>query len=81
MVAARTALSQTAAFTGVRPMDLSRDLAGVAEVLAESFRGEMDTAGERAVREMRLVGQLGPLALWLELFVPVGADAKRDGNY
>ena len=72
MVAARTALSQAAAFTGVRPMDITRDLAGVAEVLAESFPGEMDTAGERAVREMRTVGRLGPLALWLELFMPVG---------
>ena len=34
MVAARTALSRAAAFTGVRPMDITRDLAGVAEVLA-----------------------------------------------
>jgi len=60
------------AFTGVRPLDITRDLAGVAEVLVESFRGEMDPAGERAVREMRAVGRLGPLAFWLELFVPVG---------
>lgn len=72
MVAARTALSRAAAFTGVRLMDITRDLAGVAEVLAASFHGEMDAAGERAVREMRAVGRLGPLAMWLELFVPVG---------
>jgi ribosomal protein S18 acetylase RimI-like enzyme len=71
MVAARTALPRTTTFTGVRPMDVTRDLAGVAEVLAESFRGEMDAAGERAVREMRVVGRLGPFAGWLDLFMPV----------
>lgn len=70
MVAAT--LRRSAPFTGVRPMDLARDLAGVAEVLTESFRGEMDPAGARAVREMRTLGRLGPLAWWVELFLPVG---------
>jgi len=72
MVAARSAVRHPAAFTGVRPLDIARDLAGVAQVVAESFRGEMDPAGERAVREMRTIGQLGPLAMWIELFLPVG---------
>jgi len=70
MVAAT--LRRSASFTGVRPMDLARDLAGVAEVLTESFRSEMDPAGARAVREMRTIGRLGPLAWWVELFLPVG---------
>ena len=71
MVAARTALPRAATFTGLRPMDVTRDLAGVADVLAESFRGEMDAAGERAVREMRMIGRLGPFAWWFDLFMPV----------
>ncbi len=58
MVAARSALSNLATFTGVRPMDIMHDLGGIAEVLAESFRGEMDTAGGRAVREMRAIGRI-----------------------
>jgi GNAT superfamily N-acetyltransferase len=53
-------------------MDVTHDLVGVAEVLVESFSGEMDPVGERAVREMRAIGRLGPLAWWLDLFVPVG---------
>lgn len=70
MVAAT--LRRSTPFTGVRPMDVTRDLAGVAEVLEASFRGEMDAYGARAVREMRAVGRLGPLAMLVELFVPVG---------
>jgi len=71
MVAARTALPRATTFTGLRPMDVARDLAGVADVLAESFRGEMDTVGERAVREMRMMSWLGPLAWWFDLFMPL----------
>jgi ribosomal protein S18 acetylase RimI-like enzyme len=59
-------------FSGVRPLDVTRDLAGVADLLAISFVGEMDVGGERAVNEMRAFGRLGPLAWWMELFVPVG---------
>jgi GNAT superfamily N-acetyltransferase len=53
-------------------MDMARDLVGVAEVLEASFRGEMDPYGARAVREMRTIGRLGPLAMLVELFLPVG---------
>lgn len=70
MVAAT--LRRKAAFSGLRPLDNTRDLGGVAAVIAEAFRGEMDPAGARAVREMRLIGNLGPLAWWLDLFAPVG---------
>jgi len=70
MVAAT--LRRKAAFSGLRPLDNTRDLGGVATVIAEAFRGEMDPAGARAVREMRLIGNLGPLAWWLDLFAPVG---------
>jgi GNAT superfamily N-acetyltransferase len=70
MVAA--AIRRKTAFSGLRPLDNTRDLGGVAAVIAEAFRGEMDPAGARAVREMRLIGRLGPLAWWLDLFAPVG---------
>ncbi len=70
MVAA-TIRRQTA-FSGLRPLDAARDLGGVAAVIAEAFRGEMDPAGARAVRGMRMIGQLGPLAWWLDLFASVG---------
>jgi GNAT superfamily N-acetyltransferase len=59
-------------FSGLRPLDAAHDLGGVAMVIAEAFRNEMDPAGERAVREMRRIGQLGPLAWWLDLFAPLG---------
>jgi len=70
MVAAT--LRHKTAFSGVRPLHGPRDMGGVAEVLVEAFRGEMDAAGERAMRDMRLMGQLGPLAWLLDLFVPIG---------
>ena len=70
MVAAT--IRRNAAFSGVRPLDPARDLTGVADLLVVSFRGEMDAGGERAVNEMRTFGKLGPLAWWMELFVPVG---------
>ena len=70
MVAA--AIRRKTGFSGMRPLDTARDLGGVASVVAEAFRGEMDPAGARVVREMRFVGYLGPLAWWLDLFAPVG---------
>jgi len=70
MVAA--SIRRSTGFAGVRPLEGARDLGGVAEVLAEAFRGEMDSAGKRAVAEMRAMGRLGPLAWWLDLFVPIG---------
>ena len=44
MVAA--SIRRSTAFTGVRPLEGAQDLGGVAEVLAEAFRGEMDSAGD-----------------------------------
>ena len=70
MVAAT--IRRNATFSGVRPLDPAHDLTGVADLLTVSFRGEMDAGGERAVNEMRTFGKLGPLAWWMELFVPVG---------
>ena len=70
MVAAT--IRRKTAFSGLRPLDATRDLGGVAAVVAEAFRGEMDPAGARAVREMRMIGWLGPLAWGLDLFAPLG---------
>jgi len=62
-----------AAFSGVRPLDVTRDMGSVAIVLEEAFRGEMDPAGERIVREMRMMGRLGPLTPLLDWFAPISA--------
>jgi len=65
-------IRRNAPFSGVRLLDSARDLAGVADVLAVSFRGQMDASGERAVNEMRAFGRLGPLTWWLEQLTPIG---------
>jgi ribosomal protein S18 acetylase RimI-like enzyme len=50
----------------IRPLDHTRDLEAVADLLAEAFAGELDWAGERAVREMRLLGRWGGWLGWLD---------------
>jgi len=59
-------------FSGVRPLDLIRDLRAVADLIAEAFRDDMDPAGERAVREMRLAGRWAFLFGWLDRLSPPG---------
>jgi len=59
-------------FSGLRPLDVSRDLVGVADLIAVAFREEMDPAGERAVREMRSVGRWAFLFGWLDRLAPLG---------
>jgi ribosomal protein S18 acetylase RimI-like enzyme len=55
---------------GLQPLDLTRHLAGVADVLEVCFASEMEEGGYSAVREMRFLSALGPLLpvlLWLDL--------------
>lgn len=59
-------------FSGLRPIDVSRDLVGVADLLSVAFRDEMDPAGERAVREMRSVGRWSFLFGWMDRLAPPG---------
>lgn len=70
MVASAT--RRRAPFSGLRPLDMRRDLIGVADLIAEAFRDEMDPVGERAVREMRLVGRWSFLFSWMDRLAPPG---------
>jgi len=46
-------------FSGLRPVDSRRDLAQVADLIEEVFRGDLDPFGRRMVREMRAMGKAG----------------------
>jgi ribosomal protein S18 acetylase RimI-like enzyme len=46
---------------GVRPFDIRRDLRPVADLIAESFAGELDERGAAALREMRAMSHFGGL--------------------
>ncbi|HRE47316.1 MAG TPA: N-acetyltransferase [Aggregatilineales bacterium] len=55
---------ESSEFTGMRHVNLRRDLGAVAELIELCFGATMDEAGRAAVREMRMISQSGPL-LWL----------------
>ncbi len=61
MSAAALASKQT--FSGIRPVNLRTDLAGIAELIELCFGPTMDDAGRAAVREMRMVSQSSSLSL------------------
>jgi ribosomal protein S18 acetylase RimI-like enzyme len=63
---------RSAPFSGLRPIDISRDLGSVADLIAEAFRDDMDPAGERSVRDMRTMGRWGFLFGWVDRIVPPG---------
>lgn len=52
--------------SGLRPMEPSRDLSGVARLIQTAFAGELDRAGQAALREMRNMSRMGPLLWWLD---------------
>jgi GNAT superfamily N-acetyltransferase len=57
------ALASKATFSGIRPVHLRTDLAGIAELIELCFGPTMDDAGRAAVREMRMVSQSSSLSL------------------
>ncbi len=57
------ALATPKPFSGLRPVDLRTDLAGMAELIELCFGQTMDDAGRAAVREMRMVSQSSSLTL------------------
>ncbi len=59
-------------FSGLRPLDVGRDLAAVANLIAEAFQDDMDPAGERAIRDMRAMGRWALLFGWMDRFAPPG---------
>jgi ribosomal protein S18 acetylase RimI-like enzyme len=57
-------------FTGLRPVDLRRDMASVADLIELAFAGRLDPTGQRMLREMRRLGRagwIGWLVGWLTL--------------
>jgi GNAT superfamily N-acetyltransferase len=60
---------------GLRPMDPTRDLGIVADLIASAFAGELDERGQAALREMRWMARLTPLVWWWSQVDPSFRDA------
>jgi len=73
-------------FSGLRPVDARRDLAQVADLIEEVFRGDLDPFGRRMVREMRAMGKAGWLGWALNRMLlppaarPQGFVWEEDGR-
>lgn len=51
--------------SGLRPIDVRRDLSEVADLIGNAFADELDQGGLSALREMRTLGQMGPFTQFL----------------
>jgi len=51
-------------FSGLRPVDHSRDMGQVAALMEEAFGGNLTRQGKEALREMKIMSHFGPF-LWL----------------
>ncbi len=51
--------------SGLRPIDIRRDLSEVADLIGDAFADELDQGGLSALREMRTLGQMGPFTQFL----------------
>ena len=63
---AAIALQRTAHKSGLRPLDPTRDLQQVADLIQAAFASDLDQSGMAMLREMRQMGRFGPLLWWLE---------------
>jgi ribosomal protein S18 acetylase RimI-like enzyme len=74
-VTAAALAGSRAAESGLRRTDPRRDLAGVAQVVQTAFAGQLDSTGQRMLRDMRWLGRAGWLG-WLlgRIFLPSGAS-------
>ncbi|MBP7686331.1 MAG: GNAT family N-acetyltransferase [Thermoflexales bacterium] len=70
MVAQATSNDQ--AYSGLRPINSSRDIVSVAALVEQAFADDMDAAGRKAMREMRLMGQWFG---WMDFFATPGQGA------
>ena len=57
--------------TGLRQIDLRKDLRAIADLIEEAFGEELDSSGRSALREMHTLSRLGPV---LYLMVPTGGE-------
>jgi len=58
------AVRQRKAFSGLRPVDPSRDMAQIAALMEEAFGGDLTRQSREALREMKMMSRFGPF-LWL----------------
>jgi ribosomal protein S18 acetylase RimI-like enzyme len=61
------ALTKSAAQNGLQPVDLSRHLGGIAELIELCFRAELDAAGRGLIREMQWLSRAGPALRLLQI--------------
>lgn len=61
------ALLKSAAQNGLQPVDLSRHLGGIAELIELCFRAELDAAGRGLIREMQWLSRTGPVLRVLQV--------------
>lgn len=64
MVVTATTEAISQAQGGLRPMDPSRDLGTIADLIADAFAQELDERSRAALREMRWMALLSPLVWW-----------------
>ncbi len=60
------AIHRRARPSGIRPVDPSRDMGAVADLIQTAFADELDQAGHAMLRDMRNMGRLGPLLWWFD---------------
>jgi len=60
---------------GLRPLEPTRDLKAITELIAEAFANELDERARAALREMRWMARLSPLVWWLSQADPGFRDA------
>jgi ribosomal protein S18 acetylase RimI-like enzyme len=72
-----TAVTNTSQEIGgrLRPMDPTRDLGTIADLIAGAFAAEIDERGRAALREMRWMARLTPLVWWLARADPSFEDS------
>lgn len=63
--------SHTQTHTGIRRLDVRRDLRPIADLIAEAFASELDAKGRSSLQELRTLARLGPL---LYLLVPANGE-------
>ena len=63
---------------GLRPVNVRRDLPGIARLVEMCFGDVLDESGRAAIREMRALSRSGPL-LWLMSNFPGGGPAWQHG--
>ena len=65
------------AFSGLRPLDPSRDLGQVADLIEEAFGEGLSREGREALRDLRVMSYFGPLLWLLDRISPEFHEALR----